>query len=100
MTTITEKQRDILRHALGVGRGRTGWRNHFCTGPGSDDYADCEALVAYGLMTKRSGGPLSGGDPVYRVTQAGEEVVVGRPLSVHAMALTGAKLEDRSGTDC
>ncbi len=80
MTTITDKQRDILRHALGVGRGRTtGWRNHFCTGPGSDDYADCEALVAAGLMTKRSGGPLSGGDPVYRVTDAGQDLLVGRP---------------------
>lgn len=78
MTTITDKQRDILRHTLGVGRGRMGWRNHFCTGPGSDDYADCEALVAAGLMTKRSGGPLSGGDPVYRATDAGEAVLVGR----------------------
>ena len=45
MTPITDKQREILRHTLGVGRGRMGWRNHFCTGPGSDDYADCEALV-------------------------------------------------------
>ena len=52
MTSISDKQRDILRHALGVGRGRTaGWRNHFCTGPGSDDYSDCEALVAAGLVT-------------------------------------------------
>lgn len=100
MTTITEKQRDILKHTLGVGRGRAGWRNHFVTGPGSDDYADCEALVAAGLMRKRSGGPLSGGDPVYSATEAGEAALVGRPLSVHAMALTGAKLEDRSGSDC
>jgi hypothetical protein len=92
-TTITDKQRDILRHALGVGRGQidrwgkqrsAGWRNHFVTGPGSDDYADCEALVAAGLMTKRGGGPLSGGDPVYRVTDAGEEVLVGRKMSVGA----------------
>ena len=80
MTNITEAQRDILRHALGVGRGRTaGWRNHFVTGPGCTDYADCEALVAAGLMTKRSAGPLSGGDPVYRVTDAGQDVLVGRP---------------------
>ena len=76
---VTDKQRDILRHALGFGRRtRPGWRNHFVTGPGSDDYADCEALVAAGLMTKRSGGPLSGGDPVYRVTDAGEALLIGR----------------------
>ena len=79
MTSTTARQQEILRHALGVGRGRTaGWRNYFVTGPGSDDYDDCEALVAAGLMTKRSGGPLSGGDPVYRVTDAGQDVLVGR----------------------
>jgi len=78
-TDVTDKQREILRHALGFGRRtRPGWRNHFVTGPGSDDYADCEALVAAGLMTKRSGGPLSGGDPVYRVTDAGQDLMVGR----------------------
>lgn len=75
---MTPKQRDIMKHALGAGRGTPGWRNHFVTGPGSDDYDDCEALVAAGLMTKRSGGPLSGGDPVYRVTDAGQDAVVGR----------------------
>ena len=37
-----------------------------------------EALVAAGLMKKRSGGPLSGGDPVYSVTDAGQDVLVGR----------------------
>lgn len=47
MAEITERQIDILKHA-------TAWpklyRNHFCTGPGSDDYADCNALVNEGLM--------------------------------------------------
>ncbi len=79
---MTPKQRDIMKHALGVGRGnKTGWRNHFVTGPGSDDYADCEALVEAGMMMKRNGGPLSGGDPVYRVTDAGQDALVGRPKS-------------------
>ena len=81
---MTPKQREIMKHALGVGRGSPGWRNHFVTGPGSDDYADCEALVAAGLMTKRSGGPLSGGDPVYRVTDAGQDALVGRPKTPNA----------------
>lgn len=81
---MTPKQRDIMKHALGAGRGAPGWRNHFVTGPGSDDYADCEALVAAGLMTKRSGGPLSGGDPVYRVTDAGQDALVGRPKTPNA----------------
>jgi hypothetical protein len=60
---------------------RTRW-----SGPGSDDYDDCEALVAAGLMTKRSGGPLSGGDPVYRVTDAGQDALVGRPKTPNARA--------------
>jgi hypothetical protein len=52
--TMTPRQRDIMKHALGAGKGRPGWRNYFVTGPGSDDYDDCEALVAAGMMTKRN----------------------------------------------
>lgn len=86
---MTPKQRDIMKHALGTGRGAPGWRNYFVTGPGSDDYDDCEALVAAGLMTKRSGGPLSGGDPVYRVTDAGQDALVGRPKPPNVRAKRG-----------
>lgn len=48
---MTPRQRDIMKHALGAGKGRPGWRNYFVTGPGSDDYDDCEALVAPGCKT-------------------------------------------------
>ena len=89
---MTEKQRDILRHALGLGRERNSYRNHFVTGPGSDDYDDCEALVAAGLMSKRGGGPLSGGDPVYRVTDAGQDALVGRKTP-------NARLSRQGGAD-
>lgn len=68
---MTDEQRDILRHALGLGRGSREYRNHFVTGPGSTDYLHCEALVAAGMMAKRSGNPLSGGDDIYSVTDAG-----------------------------
>ena len=70
------------------------------TGPGSDDYDDCEALVAAGMMTKRSAGPLSGGDPVYRVTDAGQDALVGRPKTpnVRAKAATTAAQEYEDGT--
>lgn len=96
MTTISSKQRDIMKHALGAGRGRPGWRNHFVTGPGSDDYDDCEALVSAGLMTKRSGGPLSGGDPVYRVTDAGQDALVGRkPQAPPAPSAADTLTEER-----
>ena len=43
---VTDKQRDILRHALGFGRRtRPGWRNHFVTGPGSDPCADLRRAI-------------------------------------------------------
>ena len=69
---MNSKQRDILRHALGLGCSDREYRNHFVTGPGSTDYTHCETLVAAGLMTKRAGHPLSGGDPIYSVTDAGK----------------------------
>jgi hypothetical protein len=71
---ISEEQRDILRHALGLGRSAREYRNHFVTGPGSTDYPHCEALVSEGLMTRCEGHKLSGGDPIYSVTEAGKAV--------------------------
>ena len=47
----TKRQRDILRHALGLDQAKESYRNHFCTGDGSDDYQDCRALEAMGVMT-------------------------------------------------
>lgn len=62
----------VLRHALGLRNpGDRPFRNHFVTGPGSSDFDDCEALVAEGLMTKRAGNALTGGDPCYCATAAG-----------------------------
>ena len=67
----------ILQHSLGLGRYGDGnqYRNHFVTGPGSDDFDDCRALVADGLMTERSGNALSGGDSVFHVTPKGIDFV-------------------------
>ena len=68
---MTPRQREIIRHALGLDRARQSYRNHYVTGPGTDDFGDCEALVAAGLMQRRPGHPLSGGDPIYWVTESG-----------------------------
>ena len=67
----------ILQHSLGLdryGEGRQ-YRNHFVTGEGSCDIADCRALVSDGLMTERRGSALSGGDPVFFVTREGIDYV-------------------------
>lgn len=75
--TLSEKGLHILQHSLGLdqyGRGEA-YRNHFVTGTGSKDHADCLNLVSMGFMTCRSGHPLSGGDDVFRVTDAGRAAV-------------------------
>lgn len=63
----------ILQHSLGLDEFARGvpYRNHFCTGPGSDDYAKCLALVERGLMTRSKGNAITGGNDVFRVTDTG-----------------------------
>ena len=63
----------ILRHALGTGEdgSRPPFRNHFVTGEGSTDHPLYMALVERGLMTRRTGNALSGGDDIFSVTANG-----------------------------
>lgn len=70
---MTEQQLLILRHSLGIGDDGNGraYRNHFVTGEGSTDYPSCIALVEAGMMTRRRGDPLSGGDDIFLVTPKG-----------------------------
>lgn len=67
----------ILQHSLGVdqyGRGEQ-YRNHFCTGPGSDDHPICMALTEQGLMTRRVAPEHYGGMDFFYVTDAGRQYV-------------------------
>jgi hypothetical protein len=72
-------QLHILQHSIGADEHgrivRGGGRNHFVTGEGSDDYPHCMELVAAGLMTRRSGSAISGGDDIFHVTEAGRLAV-------------------------
>lgn len=92
---MTNEQREVMRHALGLGRGSREYRNHFVTGPGTTDYPHCEALVAAGLMKRRDGNPLSGGDPIYSVTEAGR-VALKPPSAEVRGAGTASGLSDGS----
>lgn len=72
------KKLHILQHALGLdqyGRGQM-YRAYFVTGPGSTDYDACVSLVADGLMVERPASALSGGSPVFLVTEAGKRYVI------------------------
>jgi hypothetical protein len=65
---MTARQIELARHALGFPNSRNrSYRNHFCAGPGHDDYADWEDLVSKGLALKRSDGQW-GGDSMFYLT--------------------------------
>jgi hypothetical protein len=75
-------QLHILQHALGLNEfglpkdgQRAGHRNYFVTGEGSTDFPHCVALVQQGLMTQTHGNSITGGDDVFRVTEAGKQHV-------------------------
>ncbi len=74
--TPTKSQLHILRHSLGLddsGRG-TEFRNHFCTGPGTTDWPDIEALIALGLMENKGEVSMWGNNYGIVVTEAGKAV--------------------------
>ncbi|MDM9619109.1 hypothetical protein [Rhizobium sp. S96] len=75
---MDSKQLHILQHTLGLDQYARGtfYRNHFVTGEGSKDHDDCIALVEAGFMRVRKDHPLSGGDHVFWVTDAGKIAVV------------------------
>ena len=68
---MTEKQTKLARHALGFpNKKNTSYRNRFCTGPGCEDFAEWEAMVAQGDAVRRDG-PLWGGDSMFFLTLKG-----------------------------
>lgn len=72
---LTVAQDHIIRHSLGLNYKKKPYRNHFCTNKGTTDWPDCMALVKSGHMTRRVGNPITGGDDVFSVTDAGKAAV-------------------------
>lgn len=73
MTTIL----GILQHALGrdqYGHG-TDYRNHVVVGEGSADIVLCREAVSLGLMVEHAAREISGGDPIFTVTDAGKAYI-------------------------
>lgn len=68
---------EILQHARGYDRygHGSGYRNHFVTGPGSDDFADCNELVQLGFMHDYGAKKICGGDHCFVVTADGEVAI-------------------------
>jgi hypothetical protein len=74
---MTETQAKLARHALGLpNKKNTSYRNRFCTGPGSPDYPEWQAMVAEGNAVEGIG-PLLGGDSMFYLTLKGALAVRG-----------------------
>lgn len=74
MEELTEKQKEIIQHALGLNRAKKPFRNRFVTGPGSKDFEVLESLEANGCA-KRNEHWLTGGDIFFWITEKGAEAV-------------------------
>jgi len=74
---LSGHQLHILQHSLGVDKHGQGnqYRNHFCTGPGSDDFAECNQLVALGMMKDHGPSATAGGMHYFQVTAKGIDAV-------------------------
>lgn len=67
----------ILQHSLGLdqyGQG-TRYRNHFCTGPESTDFAACRTLTEQGLMIDHGPRKMFDGMHLFSVTEAGDDYI-------------------------
>jgi hypothetical protein len=78
MSTILK----ILQHALGRDQygvqqknGGVDYRNHFVASEDGDTIGLCREAVAQGLATERKSSDLTGGDPVFFVTDKGKGYV-------------------------
>lgn len=74
---MSPEQIELARHALGLdGYRKKSYRNHFVTGPGSDDYTNWQAMVAAGYAKRRAGSALTGGDDLFWLTEAGARLAL------------------------
>jgi hypothetical protein len=74
---LSPKLLHILQHSLGVdqyGRGNQ-YRNYFATGPGCDNFGQCNELVSLGFMEDHGPLQVAGGLHYFAVTPNGIDVV-------------------------
>lgn len=93
---MNPKHLHILQHSLGLdeyGRGRM-YRDHFVTGEGSKDHADCMELVDAGYMGVRKNHPLSGGDDAFWVTEVGKLAAVANSPSPPKLSRSKQRYQD------
>lgn len=71
MRELTDHQRELARHALGLdGRRNQSYRNHYVVDSGPDHAAWME-MVQAGTARRRAGNPITGGMDLFRLTPEG-----------------------------
>ena len=65
---LSEEEKHVILHSLGLTLSKRIYRNHFATNEGSVDFPVCEKLVSKGIMTKRPD-PFCLGSFVYHCTE-------------------------------
>jgi hypothetical protein len=100
---VDAAQLHILQHSIGADQHgrivRGGGRNHFVTGKGSTDHPHCIALVAAGLMRRRAGSAISGGDDIFHVTEAGKRHVAEHSSPPPKLTRSQRRYEDFLASD-
>lgn len=79
MTELTDRQRAMIRHALGLASAATPYRTHFVSYEQGDDFPNLVALEAAGFMRRgpatATGRPELGDQVRFDVTAAGAAAV-------------------------
>lgn len=72
---MTKEQLHVLQHSIGVDQYSQGaiYRNHFCAG--GEDVDLCRSLVSLGFMVECPASELTGGSPLFQVTESGKQAV-------------------------
>lgn len=70
---MTDRQRQIARHMLGLGNAKRSYRNRYVAGPGHHDYPTLFEMESAGMVVRRD--PLRVGD-TWRLTRAAAESVL------------------------
>ncbi|MGG7534631.1 hypothetical protein [Rhizobium sp. 12,4] len=78
--SVSVRQQEMMRHALGLTRGNVEYRNHFVASDGSQDCQQWQELVSLGLATSAEfgGAPNS---TIFRVTDAGRRVAASKAVA-------------------
>jgi len=77
-TTLTPRERELARHALGLdGQRKRSYRNYYVVGTG-DDHAAWLGMVERGIARKKHklGSPIYGGSDCFYLTRSGAEAAL------------------------